>query len=533
MKTLSISLCVAMLIHGLSNGQQYDVSLEEKTSHSNWGTAWGPVFVVQNGLITLAAVPNLGGRVMQYDLGEHASIYVDEDEIGIMPLDGDILIGGFRVLPSPQSDFGWPSPPELDLNPYTCEIRTNSADSAIIFLESEVVNNTITKYSTHQGLQFKRQLTVYKASTRVKVEMTMVNTGSTSMEHGIWDITQCVCSNNGAVDLENIWVYFKKNAAGAMAKGYVEYTDQANGTDEEKAQWHPDAAEGGIMGVQFMQKVGKIGADCNAGWIAHVDRLDGYAYVKTFTYVDGATYPDGGASVQVYTCSNTMTPTVEVEVLGPLTTLGQNDSARLVENWYMARSYGPVLNVTKAGLVTRKLTAEQTDNTLSVQGTFGVFYPGIVKALFLNDASEPVTEVDAFEVSPLDSLRIEKDYEVPVGVTWLSLRLFNSAETFIDVLDSVAVPEAVSLAGSRRLKAEPAGFSLAPSFADDAVTVDIRRRGSYELSLYTVDGREVTSCAGNGPYRHTLSPSAAASGLMIARLKTGDGTVDRKVYLPR
>jgi hypothetical protein len=531
MKALSISLLAAILIHG-SYGQTYDVSVEQKASHSNWETAWGTVYVAQNGLVTLAAVPNLGGRVMQYDLGEHGSIYVSDNLIGSMPDDGNVLVGGFRMLPSPQIDFGWPSPPEVDLNPYTCEIRANTADSAVIYLESDVVDNEIQKYQTHQGLQFKRLLTLYKASTRVKVEMTMINTGSTSMEHGIWDITQCVCSNNGAADLENIWVYFKKNESSSMTDGYVEYSDQADGSGEEKAQWNPDAAEGGIMGVQFLQKVGKIGADCNAGWIAHVDQLDGYAYVKTFTYEDGKTYPDGGASVQVYTYS-TSAPTVEVEVLGPITTLGQNDSVKMVENWYLARSTGPVLNVTGAGLVTSKLTAEQTDNLMTIQGTFGVFYPGTVRAVFMDASSSAVAVADTFEVSPLDSLRIEQQYEVPTGATWLSLHLFNSAGELVDYLDSVAVPGSVGLNGKGGSVDERTGFSLVSLSRNGGFAIDIKQRGHFLFSLYTIDGREVVSFTGDRPQHHTVELPLVSSGLLIAQLKTTDGTVRRKVCQPR
>lgn len=529
MKALHITILAAVLLYGVSKAQ-FDVSVEEKSEHSNWGTAWGTMYVVKNNLVTLAVVPTLGGRVMQYDLGNHAAIYVNEDEIETVPVSGNTLIGGFRQLPSPQSDFGWPSPPEVDLNPYTCNVRVNNGDSAVIYLESDVVNNTNDIYITHQGMQFKRLLTLYKASTRVKVEMIMLNTGSSSMVHGIWDITQCICSNNGVGDLENIWVYFKTNPSSSMNGGYVQYAEQGDG--DEAVQWNPDIAEGGIFGAQFLAKKGKIGADCNAGWICHVDRLDGYAYVKTFTYEEGKTYPDDGASVQVYTYGDISTPTVEVEVLGPLTTLGRNDSVKLIEEWYMARSYGPVLNVTKAGLVTRKLTVQQENNTVTVQGSFGPFYPGTVRTVFLDKSSAQIAVADTTKVSPLDSLLIDKQYEVPVGAVRLSLNLYNSSGEFVGILDSVTV-QAIVGSGNRRLAAKQPGFTFVARQHENDITVSVHQRGDFEFSIFSIDGKKIVSFTGREQGRHSLGLAGTLSRLYIAQLKTSDGVFSKKVYLHR
>lgn len=37
---------------------------------------------MSNGLVTVATVPEIGARLMQYDLGDHASIFVNSDETG-------------------------------------------------------------------------------------------------------------------------------------------------------------------------------------------------------------------------------------------------------------------------------------------------------------------------------------------------------------------------------------------------------------------------------------------------------------------
>jgi hypothetical protein len=521
MNTSCRTLLSVFLFFGLINAQ-YDASVEEKTSHLNWGTAWGNVFVAGNNIVTLAVVPNLGGRVMQYDMGDHSAIYVAEDQIGSIPADGNALVGGFRMLPSPQSDFVWPSPPEVDFNPYSCEIKVDNTDSSVIYLESEVVTDPDSKYATHQGMQFKRELTLYKASTRVKVEMTMLNKGSNPMQHGIWDITQTDCSNNGTADIENMWVYFKRNPSGIMATGYIEYPDQAdqNAIGEEKAQWKPEAAEGGVMGVQFLQKQGKIGADCSAGWICHVDRLDGYAYVKTFTYEDGKTYPDGGASVQVYTYSNA--PTVEVEVLGPLTDLAPNDSVKMIENWYMARSHGPVLEVNDAGLITKKLTAEENGTTLRIDGTFGVFHPGTVKAELHNATDEVVAVVDSVAITPQDSLRYEKDITLETNAASLQLVLYSTAGERIGLLDSVEGLPTVATASKNR-----AGIRGNPvSYAVSNGTLRVNSNGSnpFTLEVFSLSGKRIASLSGKAGRDYSIPLESIGTTICIIEVSANGKT---------
>lgn len=44
-------------------------TVSQLPDYLNWG--WGEVMVLENGLITLAMVPQIGARVMQYNLGAH------------------------------------------------------------------------------------------------------------------------------------------------------------------------------------------------------------------------------------------------------------------------------------------------------------------------------------------------------------------------------------------------------------------------------------------------------------------------------
>ena len=50
--------------------QSQTTTIQTLSNYNQWG--WEAV-VMQNGLITVATVPAIGARVMQYDLGDHPS----------------------------------------------------------------------------------------------------------------------------------------------------------------------------------------------------------------------------------------------------------------------------------------------------------------------------------------------------------------------------------------------------------------------------------------------------------------------------
>ncbi len=523
-RTLSgIFLCFSILMAATS----FDVTMEKKVNHNNWGAAWDTVVVVKNNLITLAAVPKLGGRVMQYDLGPHPSIYVDPNVIDQTITSGNTMVGGFRQLPSPQSDFNWPAPPHLDYFPYKYSILANNADSCVVYLESKIEDTSASQYVKHKGLQYKRTLTMYKASSRVKVEMVMLNKGTAALSHGIWDITQSECSNNGNADIENMWVYFPLNPNSSMgADKFVQYP-QGGSTDD--SQWHKDIVPG-IMGVQYGQTVAKLGADCKGGWICFMDRLDGYAYVKTFTYQESkkADYPDSGASVQVYTYSNCTN--TEVEVLGPITSIAKNDSISMVENWFAARSKGPVYSVNSAGLVAKPLAVTQSGSSVKVQGSYGVFYPGTVKAMFKNASGADVAAADSYAVSPKDSFPLNDTLKATAGVTKVVLALYSIGGKFRGNLDSAAITP-VGISGAPTTPRLSLGGTMSVSRKGNALFIEVPYQTAYTIELSSLDGRQLLSRSGRLPAAYSIPVSKISAGVLCLRARHAGTVETRKVVV--
>ena len=272
---------------------------------SNWN-GWEAI-IIQNGLISTATVPDIGARVMQYNLDGHISIYRDSS------LNGKIFtpaadspfrnFGGFKNWPSPQYGPGrwsWPPPPTLDCGKYTYEILADTPDSAAIKVTSPI------EQWKAPNLRFERKMTIYKNSSRIKMEQFLLNTGSTIVNWGIWDNTQTIATHSGENDFKNFWVYFPINPNSVFGNDGVKY-------DQSSAGWTEKTAPG-IYGCQFTPNSQKLFADPHKGWICYVDELNGVAFAKTFPIIEGAEYPDDGARIAVYMDARD----VEVEVTGPV-----------------------------------------------------------------------------------------------------------------------------------------------------------------------------------------------------------------------
>lgn len=131
-----ILLALTIIEKGIS--QEFP-SIELIENHNGWGwDAW----VMQNDLITVATVPVIGARIMQYDLDEHTSIYVNDDELEntYTPTSSGFFypnFGGFKNWPAPQEVWNWPPPPTLDYGSYEAVVDT-SIDSVSLIVTSPI-----------------------------------------------------------------------------------------------------------------------------------------------------------------------------------------------------------------------------------------------------------------------------------------------------------------------------------------------------------------------------------------------------------
>ncbi len=381
-----------------------------------------------NGIVALVAVPEFGGRIMEYKIGSKPLLWVNLDEVqatgpatsaeGAGALSATKRIwrnwGGYKVWPAPQTRWQGPPDPagsQLDGGQWVGRIVRPRGKVGEIELTSPA-DKTVT------GLQITRRVTMETGTTRVRVQETFKNVSSKTIEWSIWDVTQVPGSlAPDEVASEDARVYFPVNSKSRFEGGYKLLIDKPS------SQWR--VLEGGLVEVSYKGELGKIGADSTAGWIAYVDDRHDWAYVKRFDFQEGATYPDGGCNVEVYTSDKESY--MEVEVLSPLRKIEPGAEMSFSEDWYAARVSAPLRQVVEMAAIAVPPALEQKEGKMRVVGTLGVFAPGKLQLMVLDKHDKPLGKPTELSVGPAEQVALAQNIALLPGATAVKIKLVTGA----------------------------------------------------------------------------------------------------------
>jgi hypothetical protein len=504
-------------------GQSSAVSVDTVTNYKSWGLKWQAV-VIQNDLITLATVPVIGGRIMQYDLGDHSSIFINPAELGktyTPALNGYHNFGGYKTWPSPQSRWpgSWPPPATLDYGVYTAQIDSTSNDSV-----SVIVTSPVEKWIA-AGIRFQRKATMYRGTSRVKIEQSMNNQGTTDTSWGMWSIVQSIVNHPGETDYENFWVYFPINPNSVYGNSGVQLPDSSSDA------WKGEVAPG-IYGVQYLplDPYGKkIFADPHKGWIAYADLRDSVIYATTFDIFEGASYPDN-ARITVYASGSSATY-FEVEVKSPVVRLvAGGDKYTFIENWWAAKVKGPIVDVNSVGAIAKKLSYYSATHSLSA--TYGVFYKGTARVAYIDTLGKILKEGLSVSVSPLTEFKFQDTVDVPDDAKTIEIRVYDTRDSLVGILDSANISElitGINTAGSNK----PSKSHLMQNYPNPfnpstTIAYELTDQSSVKVVIYDLRGREIKtfSSVNKSAGYHELSwdgtnnqDSSLSSGIYIYRVK--------------
>lgn len=395
---------------------------------------WNGIFL-ENELVKLVAVPDVGGRLMQYNLGQHPFLWVDKDLAGKLfsaeenQGDGSVAAwknyGGDKTWPSPQgwaTDEQWHGPPDpiLDTGIYTAGFNEGTGDTAEITMISPTGSPT--------GIQISRKVVLEGNSTRVKLGLSFHNLGDKTRKWSIWDVVQLQSEKHdetGQLVLDPAGVVSTPvNPNSQHEKGYWVMFGK-----EDNPQWQVDQERGVFLG-KYIWEIGKVGLDSQAGWAGFSNTQKGYGFAARFPIQVGEEYPDNGSTVEFWTVGRgqvanldyeqTQIYLMEVEVLSPLYTIQPGETVSFDIEWGAAKCCGPIIDVTEAGLIARRLTVTQQNGKAKLSGCFGVFDVGEM-VLQYSDAQGIISEELMGTVSPLSEINLEKDIDFPTGTTSISL----------------------------------------------------------------------------------------------------------------
>jgi hypothetical protein len=413
---------------------------------------------LDNGIVQVHLAPDLGGRIIQYQLGSFEYLWTNQRLHGKLPPPGGLgpdggwlNYGGDKLWPAPQgwdNENQWPGPPDpiLDTGPYTIPIQTGQDNLECVEMTSPNDPRT--------GIRFTRQLRLTPHSSQVKITATMTNIDTRKRRWGIWSNTQLNAANRrGPGYNPHVWGFCPLNPQSRWAKGY-----NVMFGSEDNPSYKPDS-DRRLMCVHYERLLGKIGIDSDAGWAAVVDGTDGYAFVQRFAFAPGRDYPDG-ASVEIWmdgigkiivggktwegTDDPLATPYIfESEVLSPMEELQPGESSTFRYEWCAANVGGnyPVLDCTDVGVVSEPVRCVRGEETIRLGGRLGAFFTGRCVAVFTDVLGNPLGRADLnLEITPLQPL-IFHSMElgpVPKNTVTISLELEGNHGTILGELAHVA-----------------------------------------------------------------------------------------------
>ena len=432
---LAVLSALAVLAVGAGGAWAADAPTVRKGDFKGWNA-----YLLGNGLVTLGLAPEAGGRAVRFDLGTHALLWLDPQQLGrsFAPADDGAWhdFGGDVAWLAPHSrwrrDLGLgPPQPELDHGAWTAQIEAGDESSAIVTMHSPVA---ALPGWTAVGIQLQRRFTLFRNQAHVRVEQTMTNTAAAPAVWALWEDVRVPGAHEGLDDWEKHAIYFPLRADSVFApRGFRTFHEYG----DDEGQWRTIADEG-VAQVLYRHRAARIGADSDGGWICSVDERDGYAFALRYALApEPAVHPDG---ITVAVSTSATSASMTMGVLGPLVALEPQASATLVVDWYATRCDGPVLAVGEAGLIKRRLEAHSDDTLVHITGSYGVFAEGTVAVAGLGDGEQPKrTALGSYFVSPTQPVRLDADLKVPAAVTSVVLEVLDGDGHLVGVLDRATV----------------------------------------------------------------------------------------------
>jgi hypothetical protein len=400
------------------------------------------IYNFSNNTVSIDIVPLVGGRVLQYKLGNHGFFFVNADQLGkpVPPARlGQVGAwgnqGGAKLWPAPQGwddETQWSGPPDpvLDGGVYTVLEKSNRS----ITLQSP-------DDKEHTGIRFTQKVLLDSIGSGVSFDVTMKNISDRQIRWGIWSHVQLDASLSNADNFNRLRLFCPLNPNSHFERGF----DVIFG-DKENPSYRINA-DSSMFEAEYLYQVGKAGIDSPGDWVATLNPETGDVFVQKFVFVTDADYPEG-SSVEVWTNGTgqyhayhqditaendpKQNPYVmESEIISPYATLQPNEEYHYHFRWF-ATNVGAgetqIKDCTEAGIILSELQTtvlSKNDKQLEIQltGKFGVFYPGQLVVKAQNSEGETLTEkILQQDVSPLQAVDLQnKQIAIPEATSALKL----------------------------------------------------------------------------------------------------------------
>ncbi|MCS6860702.1 MAG: DUF4380 domain-containing protein [Abditibacteriales bacterium] len=268
---------------------------------------WQNCYRLSNGIVDLIVTTDVGPRIIRFGFGNAENEFREYEEMmGKTGGDEWRIYGGHRL---------WHAPEEKP--------RTYFPDNAPVKWEQHPgFVRLIQPTETTTGIQKEMDIRLSPNAARVEVVHRLRNTNLWAVELAPWALTVMAPGGKGIVPLPPRGAH-EENLLPTNSLTLWAYTDMTD------PRWTWGSKYILLRQDSTVTKPQKIGVMASDGWAAYA--RNGHLFVKRFNFVKGATYPDFGASVEMFTNGDML----ELETLGPLTRLPPGAAVEHVEHWFL------------------------------------------------------------------------------------------------------------------------------------------------------------------------------------------------------
>ncbi|NLC67773.1 MAG: hypothetical protein GX754_03080 [Clostridiaceae bacterium] len=265
---------------------------------------WENCIEISNGIIDIIATTDVGLRIIRFGFtGKENEFCEVEGQVGTTGGDEWKIYGGHRL---------WHSP---EYKPRSYEPDNSKID----YREKE--NGIVLSQPVEPWAQIKKEIEVTISPCKPEVYLLhrLVNKGAWPVKLAAWALTVMA---PGGLEI----IPLVKKDTGLLPNSMISLWPYTR-LNDSRVYWgekyimlrHDSNARGPF----------KIGLPNEDGWAAYANH--GHLFVKKYNHIDGATYPDFGASFETYTC-DFMT---EIESLSPMIELEPGKSIEHRETWIL------------------------------------------------------------------------------------------------------------------------------------------------------------------------------------------------------
>ena len=279
----------------------------EQTTFGPWSEAWR----LTRKEVEMIVVSQIGPRIISLRLGGGPNILFD-DSVGTFARKNWKIWGGHRFWVSPETEQSYQ--PDND----SCETRVDG--------ERLIVTGSVDPC----GLQKILEIAPCPSTAGgFEIIHHLVNRGPMLASGAIWGLT-CVAPE-GRVVIS--WGEGTAEWRTQMVRYWLRWGGGSGTSCVGSTQWKPNDE---FFLVEPSGEMGKVGLFSDGGYMALL-RPDA-TFIKRFDVVAGATYPDGGCNVELYTCEKF----IEMETLSPTQVLHPNERITHIERWdLIGRTFAP------------------------------------------------------------------------------------------------------------------------------------------------------------------------------------------------